>query len=156
MNSDDCLGNSAFVEHTICQSNYSTTSQEKEECTTLTCNDGSVALQLDDDASAADDDAGVVVDDDAGIVDDNVSIADDDAGVVIDDDAGMADDTASIADDDMGMAEDEASMADNDADIAADTGKASRIGSFSPSVVLTAARGLAFFIAAPCLAASLL
>lgn len=139
VSSNDCLGNSAFVEYHVCSLNYSTTSQEKGECTALTCNDGMGAVLADDDADTADDNAGT---------------ADDDAGEA-DADAGAADDDAGAADDDADIADDDAGAADDDADIAAGNGGTSRTGSSSPSVVRTAVRGFAFFIAAPCLAASL-
>lgn len=127
VNSNDCLGNSAFLEHAICMLNDSVTERVGEGCTAMTCNDGSVAGLVDDDAGIADDDVGVVEDDGAGVVGDATGEANDDAGV-----------------------------GDDDAGVAGDTGGASRVGSSSPSVALTAARGLALMMAAaPCLAASL-
>lgn len=130
VNSNDCLGNSAFLEHALCNLNISVTAKVGEGCTAMTCNDGSVAVLVDDDAGVAGDDAGIV-DDDTGVANDDTGVADDD---VVDRDAGIADDDAGIAD---------------------DTGGTSRVGSSSTSIVLTAVRGLAFFSAAPFLAASL-
>lgn len=135
VSSKDCLGNTAFVDHTICEANYSATSTEKDACTTLTCNEGSVTVLYDDDASTATNDADAADDADAGA-------ADDYADVVVGDDADRVDD-------------DEEGTADDDADVAADTGAASRVGKSSPGVVLTAVRGIALLFVAPCLAASL-
>ncbi|CBJ25506.1 expressed unknown protein [Ectocarpus siliculosus] len=135
VSSKDCLGNTAFVDHTICEANYSATSTEKDACTALTCNEGSVTVLFDDDASTATNGADVAEDDDVGA-------ADDYADAVAGDDADRADD-------------DEEDTADDDADVAADTGAASRVGRSSPGVVLTAVRGIAFLIVAPFLAASL-
>lgn len=143
VNGDDCLGNHAYVEHSICNLNYSVTSAEKGEgCTALACNDGRVAVgaDVDDDSGVAGGDTGVdsgdadVVDDDSGTADDDTDdVAGDDAGVEIDDE-----DVDEVGD---------------DAGIAGDSGGTSRVGSSSPSVALMAAGGFALLMVASFLAA---
>lgn len=151
---NDCARNSAFVAFWLCFFN-DLGQTGSDPCTTLTWSGLSGGEpQSDDDVDiVGDDDTGVADDDGTGVANDDVTgVADDD---VLDSDAEIADDETGVADDDItGGADDEAGVADDDAGTASDTGGASRVGSSSTNIALTAARGLALYAAvAPFLAA---
>eukprot|EP00752_Nemacystus_decipiens_P007161 g6413.t1 len=116
MSSNDCLGNSAFVDFWECYVSYLSDAAGMDEECTLTSpegigsgvvSDGSGEADDDadvtgDDAPASDDDAGGVVGDDAAGDDAGTTIADDDVTTSVDRGVDVADDDATVADDDAG------------------------------------------------------
>lgn len=90
INGYDCLGSREYVAHAICMTNNSVVSSHSDKgdgCTTLACNDGTVAALAD-----LDDDNTDVAGDDAGEDSDDAGAVGDDAGTT-DDDANIAGDT---------------------------------------------------------------